>query len=96
MEVWQSGGSHQMEVWHSGTVAPLWHSGGSHQGSIRSQPGLRQCIDAYLEPDLTLQTTLSNTQTTVVTPTTRPQIYLNSSVQIGQNQFDKEKRSWLR
>ena len=55
---WYSG----MAQWQSGTEGSLWHSGSSHQGSIRSQPGLRQCIDADLEPDLTLQTTLSNTR----------------------------------
>ena len=50
--------------WCSATVVE-WYSGmvGSHQGSIRSQPQLRQCIDAYLEPAFTLPTRLSNTPT---------------------------------
>ena len=59
-----------MAQWQIDMVGRVqWYSGmvGSHQGSIRSQPQLRQCIDAYLEPAFTLPTRLSNTLTNPTT-----------------------------
>ena len=46
------------KVWQG--MGGIWQSSGSHQGSIRSQPRLRQCIDAYF-PALTFPIRFSNT-----------------------------------